>query len=189
MQSDDKATRAALACLIEATAALNRQVQNSRSRPLAGRRVTRTDDNLPAPARSMIAARAARQTGILCAATLAALLLAIVPVFATCTGPAGNAGDIIYSSINTMMAYCNGTGWIAMGVSSAVNFGTLTTNDFCTATSGTAIACTTGSTGTGSVVLSASPTLTGTVTGATSTGRAAISHRHEKRRQPAGAHE
>ena len=28
MQSDDKATRAALACLIEATAALNRQVQN-----------------------------------------------------------------------------------------------------------------------------------------------------------------
>jgi len=28
MQSDDKATRAALTCLIEATAALNRQVQN-----------------------------------------------------------------------------------------------------------------------------------------------------------------
>ena len=59
------------------------------------------------------------------------------------------------------------------GVNSAVSFGTLTTNDFCTATSGTAIACTTGSTGTGSVVLSASPTLTGTVTATTFSGSGA----------------
>jgi hypothetical protein len=37
IQSDDKATRAALACLIEATAALNRQVQNlAQSRSPAG---------------------------------------------------------------------------------------------------------------------------------------------------------
>ena len=63
----------------------------------------------------MIAARSARQTGILCAATLAALLLAIVPVFAACTSPAGNAGDVFYSSISTVMVYCNGTSWIGMG--------------------------------------------------------------------------
>ena len=48
-------------------------------------------------------------------------------------------------------------------------FSGLTNTDFCTAASGTAIACNTTSTGTGAVVLAASPTLTGTVTGASST--------------------
>ena len=48
-------------------------------------------------------------------------------------------------------------------------FSGLTSGDFCTATSGTAIGCSTGSTGTGSVVLSASPTLTGTITAAAAT--------------------
>lgn len=96
--------------------------------------------------------------------------------FAACTSPAGNAGDIIYSSTSTVMVYCNGTNWIAMGASSTTSYGVLTPNDFCTATSGTTIACTTAFTGTGNVVLAASPTLTGTVAGATSTwsGQVAI---------------
>lgn len=95
---------------------------------------------------------------------------------AICSGPAGNAGDIMYSSTQNVLAYCNGTGWINMGTSSTTSFGTLTTNDFCTATSGTAIACTTAPTGTGNVVLSASPTLTGTVTAGSSawSGQVAI---------------
>jgi hypothetical protein len=121
----------------------------------------------------MIAARSARQAGILCVATLAALLLATAPVFANCTSPAGNPGDVFYSSISTIMVYCNGTTWISMGSAPPVSYGTLTTSDFCAATSGTAIACTTGSTGTGSVVLSASPTLTGTVTATTFSGSGA----------------
>lgn len=66
------------------------------------------------------------------------------------------------------MAYCNGSAWIAMGAPGAASFGTLTTNDFCTAASGTAIQCTTGFTGNGNVVLATSPTLaTPTMTGPT----------------------
>ena len=123
----------------------------------------------------MIAARAARQTGILCAATLAALLLAIVPVFATCTSPAGNAGDVVLQLDQLHHGLLQRQQLDRHGAY-PVNFGTLTTNDFCTATSGTAIACTTGSTGTGSVVLSASPTLTGTVSATTfRVGRVAAS--------------
>ena len=62
--------------------------------------------------------------------------------FAACS-PAGNEGDISYSSAAHIMVYCNGSIWVAMGLSSPVSFGTLTTNDFCTAASGTAIQCTT----------------------------------------------
>jgi hypothetical protein len=95
---------------------------------------------------------------------------------AGCTGPTGNAGDINFLSGSGVMAYCNGTNWIAMGSSSSTTFGTLTTNSFCTATSSTAITCTTASTGSGNVVLSAAPTLTGTLTGASATwsGQVAI---------------
>jgi hypothetical protein len=102
-------------------------------------------------------------------ATLAAMSLLSSNALAACSSPAGNAGDVFYSSINTVMVYCNGTNWIAMGSSAAVSYGTLTTNDFCVATSGTAISCTTVPTGTGNVVLSSSPTLTGTAAGANST--------------------
>ncbi len=107
--------------------------------------------------------------------TLAVLFLTAAQAFATCTNPNGNEGDIIYAAINHTMAYCNSSNWIAMGANMSVNFGTLTTNDFCTATSGTAIACTTGSVGSGSVVLATSPTITtptfsGTVTGGTFAG-------------------
>ena len=76
-------------------------------------------------------------------AVLLLLLSFSSQAFAACSSPAGNAGDIIYSSVSTVMAYCNGTSWIAMGSNPSPSFGTLTTNDFCTATSGTAIACTT----------------------------------------------
>jgi len=68
------------------------------------------------------------------------------------------------------MVYCDGTNWISMGSGAAASFGTLTTSDFCAATSGTSISCTTGSTGSGNVVLSASPTLSGTITGGTFSG-------------------
>lgn len=56
-----------------------------------------------------------------------------------------------------------------MGASSALSYGTLTTNNFCIATNSTTIACNIASTGTGNVVLSAAPTFTGTATGANST--------------------
>lgn len=88
---------------------------------------------------------------------------------AGCSSPLGNAGDVQYSSTQNILAYCNGTSWIAMGSSSTTSYGTLTTNDFCIATNGTTIACNVGSTGTGNVVLSASPTLTGTIAGASET--------------------
>jgi hypothetical protein len=109
-------------------------------------------------------------------ATWAVLCLLSPSASAACTSPAGNAGDIFYSSINSVMVYCNGTNWVAMGASSTTSYGVLTPNDFCTATNGTTIACTTAFTGTGNVVLAASPTLTGTVAGATSTwsGQVAI---------------
>jgi len=98
-------------------------------------------------------------------------LLACIPTaaYAGCTGPTGNAGDIQFSTTQGVMAYCNGTGWINMGTSSTTSFGTFITNDFCTATSGTAISCTTGSTGTGNVALSASPSFTGTISGVNGT--------------------
>ena len=94
---------------------------------------------------------------------------------AACSSPPGNAGDVFYSSISTVMVYCNGTNWISMGSSSTTSFGTLTTNNFCTATGSTAIACTTTSTGSGSVVLSSAPTLTGTLTGVSSTWSTGVS--------------
>ena len=62
---------------------------------------------------------------------------------AACTSPAGNAGDIIYSSTSAIMVYCNGTNWVGMGSSTSTSFGTLTTGNFCTASSSTGIACTT----------------------------------------------
>ncbi len=103
-------------------------------------------------------------------------LLANSPAIAACSSPTGNAGDIVYSSTSAIMVYCNGTSWVGMGQTSAVSFGTLTSPDFCTATSGTAISCSTAPTGTGNVVLSSSPTLTGTLGGASSTwtGQVAI---------------
>jgi hypothetical protein len=103
------------------------------------------------------------------------------PGNAACSSPAGNAGDIVYSSVQNTMAYCNSSAWIAMGASSGVSFGTLSTNDFCTASNSTTVVCTTGSTGSGNVVLAtspsiASPAFTGTVAGASSTwpGQVAI---------------
>jgi len=127
----------------------------------------------------MTAARRLKSTGTLLAAIFAAFCLTPSHAFATCTSPAGNPGDISYSSITSTMYYCGGSTWVSMGGAPAVGFGTLTTNDFCAATSGTAISCTTGYTGTlsgSSVVLSISPTLTGTVAGANSTwsGQVAI---------------
>lgn len=74
--------------------------------------------------------------------TLAALLVA-TPAFANCASPPGNPGDVLYSSISNIMTYCNGTAWISMGATSNVGFGTLTNGDFCTATSGSNIACST----------------------------------------------
>jgi len=78
---------------------------------------------------------------------LTALLLFLVTLashaFAACTSPAGNEGDIQYTSVQHLMVYCNGTSWISMGTSGALNPGTLTSGDFCTATSPTGIACTT----------------------------------------------
>jgi hypothetical protein len=108
-------------------------------------------------------------------ALFAAILLATSPSFAACTSPAGNEGDINYSAVQHIMAYCNGSNWVAMGSQGTTTFGTLTTNDFCTATSGTAIACTTASTGSGNVVLATSPAITtptfsGTVTNGTFSG-------------------
>ena len=120
--------------------------------------------------------RFVKQAGILSVVLLASLCLSASHAFAACSSPSGNAGDVGYSSIQNIMAYCNGTSWIAMGNNSAVSFGTLTSPDFCTATSGTAISCSTAPTGTGNVVLSSSPTLTGTIGGASSTwtGQVAI---------------
>lgn len=94
---------------------------------------------------------------------IAAALFSAIPVFAACTNPAANAGDIQYSAAQGIMAYCNGSNWVAMGSQSTTTFGTLTTNDFCTATSGTAIQCTTAYTGSGDVVLATSPHLTGPI--------------------------
>ncbi len=101
-----------------------------------------------------------KQARALLFTTLAVLFLTVAQAFAACSSPNGNEGDIVYAGNNHAMAYCNGTGWIAMGTNSTITFGTLTTNDFCTATSTSGIQCTTGFTGTGNVVLATSPTLT-----------------------------
>jgi hypothetical protein len=90
---------------------------------------------------------------------IAAALFSAIPVFAACINPSANAGDIQYSAAQGIMAYCNGSNWVAMGSQSTTTFGTLTPNDFCTATSGTAIQCTTAFTGSGDVVLATSPTI------------------------------
>jgi len=91
----------------------------------------------------MTAAVFKRQARIVAFIASVLLNLMVAPAFAACSTPAGNEGDINYVSSLHVMVYCNGTSWIGMGVSQPVSFGTLTTNDFCTATSGTAISCTT----------------------------------------------
>lgn len=107
-----------------------------------------------------------------------AMALPVLPskANALCSSPAGNAGDIVYSSLSGIMVYCNGTSWITMGTSSSTTYGTLTTNNFCTASGSTSIQCTTTSTGSGNVVLSTSPTVTGTLVGQNSawSGQVAI---------------
>ena len=47
---------------------------------------------------------------------VAALSLSVSQAFAACSGRPGNAGDIVYSSASTIMMYCNGTSWVAMGL-------------------------------------------------------------------------
>jgi hypothetical protein len=37
------------------------------------------------------------------------------PAIAACSGPTGNAADIIYNNDFAVMQYCNGTSWVAMG--------------------------------------------------------------------------
>jgi hypothetical protein len=91
----------------------------------------------------MMSVSGAKTTRALSLATLIVLCLADSPAFAACANPAGNEGDLNYGYTQHIMVYCNGTSWISMGTSSPVSFGTLTTNDFCTATSGTSITCTT----------------------------------------------
>jgi hypothetical protein len=103
---------------------------------------------------------------------LSVILSALLPcslAYAGCATPAGNAGDVVFSSLSGQMAYCNGTNWIGMGVNQPVGFGTLTTNDFCTATSGTQIACTTATINlssqvSGTLQAAQFPALTGDVT-------------------------
>ncbi len=92
-----------------------------------------------------------------------ALLLSLTPAtaHAVCSSPSGNEGDINYSLPLHIMAYCNGTDWVAMGSQSGFSFGTLTPDDFCTAASSSSIQCTTAFTGTGDVVRATSPTMTG----------------------------
>ena len=95
----------------------------------------------------------------LVAAAFAFGLVTAPEALAACSSPAGNEGDVIYSSTFHVMQYCNSTTWVSMGSNSTTSFGTLTTNDFCTATNSTGIQCTTGYTGSGNVVLSSSPSL------------------------------
>lgn len=56
-------------------------------------------------------------------ALMAGFIAATQTAYATCAGPAGNAGDIIYASNYNAMAFCNGTTWTSMagGVSVTVN--------------------------------------------------------------------
>jgi len=139
----------------------------------------------------MISARHLKAACALSLPALALLCLTNTSAFAACSTPAGNEGDVIYSSTQHVMAYCNSANWISMGAPYATGFGTLTGGDLCMATSGTNISCSyslsgdvtssagtaaattvaairgvtvSGTTGTGNVVFSAAPTLTGTVT-------------------------
>jgi hypothetical protein len=77
------------------------------------------------------------------AGAIAFALLPVSAAFAACSSPPGNTGDIIFSSTNNAMYYCNGTGWVSMGGSNTITFGTLTTGALCAASSSTAISCTT----------------------------------------------
>jgi hypothetical protein len=103
---------------------------------------------------------------------LSVMLSALLPgslAYAGCATPAGNAGDVVFSSLSGQMAYCNGTNWIGMGVNQPVGFGTLTNTDFCTATSGTQISCTTATINlssqvSGTLQAAQFPALTGDVT-------------------------
>jgi len=93
--------------------------------------------------------------------TVTALVMTTSPALASCVSPAGNPGDIGYSSTQNIMTYCNGTNWINMGVSQPVSFGTLTASDFCTATSASAIACTTAGISLGAQVTGVLPAANG----------------------------
>ena len=109
------------------------------------------------------------KSGALSLSTLIVLCLSTSFASAACTTPAGNPGDVVFSSLSGQMAYCNGTSWIGMGVSQPIGFGTLTTGDFCTATSGTQISCTTATISlssqvSGSLQAAQFPALTGDVT-------------------------
>jgi hypothetical protein len=106
---------------------------------------------------------------VLLAAAVMLALFGASPARATCTSPNGNAGDVIFSSLQNLMVYCNGTSWISMGVSSSISYGTLTTGDFCIATGGTQISCTTAtvnlsSQASGTLQAAQFPILTGDVT-------------------------
>ena len=103
----------------------------------------------------------AKKNNFYAAAALLAALAASPSAFAACTTPAGNEGDVNYSSSLHVMVYCNGTSWIGMGVTQPVSFGTLTQNDFCTATSASAIACTTAAINLASQVSGTLPTTNG----------------------------
>ncbi len=50
---------------------------------------------------------------------LLAVLCVSPSALAACTSPAGNAGDIIYSSTSSLMAYCNNFSWVNMGAPTA----------------------------------------------------------------------
>jgi len=90
-------------------------------------------------------------------AALALALAAPSRAFAACSSPAGNAGDIVYSGTQSIMAYCNGTSWVGMGVSPLVNLTTQVTGVLGVANGGTNVS-------------SASGTALDNITGFTGTG-------------------
>jgi hypothetical protein len=100
-------------------------------------------------------------------ATVIVIFLFTSVASAACTTPAGNAGDVVFSSLSGQMAYCNGTSWVGMGASQPVGFGTLTPGDFCLATSGTQISCTTATIPASSITAIAGLSVLGTATTAT----------------------
>ncbi|MDR3489798.1 MAG: tail fiber domain-containing protein [Bradyrhizobium sp.] len=87
--------------------------------------------------------KAVQQIGLSSIAMLVALCVMMTSAFAACSSPPGNPGDVTYSGLQNVMAYCNGTSWISMGTQGAIGFGTLTPTYFCTASSSTQISCTT----------------------------------------------
>jgi len=114
-------------------------------------------------------ARIAKQLSVPFIAPLVIACLMGSTAMATCSTPTGNPGDVIFSSTSNQMAYCNGTNWISMGSSSNTSFGTLTSGDFCTATSSTAVACTTATINlssqvSGTLQAAQMPALTGDIT-------------------------